>query len=58
MLGRWPGLANDALEEGADLAVVTDYRTVLAELLVGHMGLADPGLVFPGFDAAPVSLWR
>ena len=58
MLGRWPGLSNDALEEGADLAVVTDYRTVLAELLVGHMGLADPGLVFPGFDAAPVSLWR
>ncbi len=58
MLGRWPGLANDELEEGADLAVVTDYRTVLAELLTGHMGLADPGLVFPGFDAAPVGLWR
>ena len=48
MVGAWPGLANEALEEGADLAVVTDYRDVLAELLTGHMGLADPGRVFPG----------
>lgn len=58
MLGHWPGLANDSLEEGADLAVVTDYRAVLAELLSGHMGLADPAAVFPGFDAAPVGLWQ
>ena len=36
MVGRWPGLANEALEEGADLAVVTDYRTVLAEVLTGE----------------------
>jgi uncharacterized protein (DUF1501 family) len=57
MVGRWPGLANDALEEGADLAVVTDYRAVLAELLSGHMGLADPSAVFPGFQAQPLGLW-
>jgi uncharacterized protein (DUF1501 family) len=57
MAGRWPGLANEALEEGADLAVVTDYRDVLAELLSGHMRLADSGAVFPGYKAAPVGLW-
>lgn len=57
MVGRWPGLTNDVLEEGADLAVVTDYRTVLAELLTKHMKLADPALVFPGFDAKPAGLW-
>jgi hypothetical protein len=57
MVGRWPGLANEALEEGADLAVVTDYRDVLAELLYGHMRLADSGAVFPGYKAAPVGLW-
>jgi uncharacterized protein (DUF1501 family) len=57
MLGRWPGLANEALEEGADLAVVTDYRAVLAELLTGHMRLADPGAVFPGFQPQPLGLW-
>jgi uncharacterized protein (DUF1501 family) len=57
MVGRWPGLANADLEEGADLAVVTDYRDVLAELLSGHMRLADPSLVFPGHAAAPLGLW-
>jgi uncharacterized protein (DUF1501 family) len=57
MLGRWPGLANDALEEGADLAVITDYRAVLAELLTGHMRLADPQVVFPGFQPQALGLW-
>jgi uncharacterized protein (DUF1501 family) len=57
MLGHWPGLQNEALEEGADLAVVTDYRTVLAELLKGHMGLDNPEQVFPGFAASPLGLW-
>jgi uncharacterized protein (DUF1501 family) len=57
MLGRWPGLANDALEEGADLAVVTDYRAVLAELLSGHMRLPDPEAVFPGFQPQALGLW-
>jgi uncharacterized protein (DUF1501 family) len=57
MLGHWPGLANDALEEGADLAVVTDYRAVLAELLSGHMQLSDAESVFPGFQAQTLGLW-
>jgi uncharacterized protein (DUF1501 family) len=57
MVGRWPGLANDVLEEGADLAVITDYRDVLTELLSGHMRLSDPRLVFPGHTASPLGLW-
>ncbi len=57
LLGRWPGLANAALEEGADLAVTTDYRAVLAEVLAGHMGLRDAGTVFPGLTAEPVGLY-
>lgn len=57
MVGRWPGLANEVLEEGADLAVVTDYRTVLCEVLAGHMGLADVGAVFPGFKPQSLGLW-
>jgi uncharacterized protein (DUF1501 family) len=56
MLGQWPGLANEALEEGADLAVTTDYRSVLAELLTGHMRLADPQAVFPGFQRQTLGL--
>ncbi len=57
MLGLWPGLQNAALEEGADLAVATDYRSVLAELLTGHMATPDLAAIFPGFAAAPVGLW-
>ena len=57
MLGQWPGLANEALEEGADLAVTTDYRAVLAELLTGHMRLAEPEAVFPAFRPQPLGLW-
>ncbi len=57
MVGKWPGLANEHLDEGADLAVATDYRHVLSELLTGHMGLADPALVFPGFTAERLGIW-
>ena len=57
LLGNWPGLSNAALEEGADLAVTTDYRDVLAELLVSHMGLADPSIVFPGLTPQPLGLF-
>ena len=58
MLGRWPGLTNDVLEEGADLAVTTDYRSVLAELMTGHMKADDLSTVFPGFAMpAPLGLW-
>jgi len=49
MLGRWPGLANDALDSGADLAITTDYRQVLSELMSGAMGFADNAALFPGF---------
>jgi uncharacterized protein (DUF1501 family) len=52
MLGQWPGLANAALDDGADLAITTDYRHVLAEVMARHMG-ADPGVVFPGFQPEP-----
>ena len=57
LLGRWPGLSNPALEEGADLAVTTDYRDVLAEVLVSHLGLGDPAVVFPGLAASPPGLF-
>jgi uncharacterized protein (DUF1501 family) len=57
LLGRWPGLANQALDEGADLAVTTDYRDVLSEVLTGHMGLTDVGSVFPGLARSPLGLY-
>lgn len=50
MFGAWPGLANGDLDEGADLAITTDYRTVLAELMAKHMGFVDHKKLFPEFQ--------
>jgi uncharacterized protein (DUF1501 family) len=47
MYGRWPGLNPDQLDERADLAITTDYRRVLAEVLKSRMGVAEPDKFFP-----------
>ncbi len=57
--GKWPGLEREQLFEGRDLAVTTDYRAVLSELIRGHLGNKDLGSVFPGYQAAdPLGLLR
>jgi uncharacterized protein (DUF1501 family) len=48
--GKWPGLAQDQLYEGRDLALTTDFRDVFAELLVQHLMLKNPAPVFPGYN--------
>lgn len=52
--GEWPGLEKEQLFEGRDLAVTTDFRTVLSELVRGHLGRNDLTSVFPGFKPGPV----
>lgn len=47
--GEWPGLAAEQLFEGRDLAVKTDFRDVLADVLTGHMKARDLSPVFPDF---------
>jgi uncharacterized protein (DUF1501 family) len=57
--GKWPGLEPEQLYEGRDLAVTTDFRAVLSELLSGHLGTANLSQVFPGFQAgAPLELLK
>jgi uncharacterized protein (DUF1501 family) len=48
--GRWPGLQQEHLYEGRDLAVTTDFRQVLSEAVYQHLGNKDLDKVFPGFD--------
>jgi uncharacterized protein (DUF1501 family) len=48
--GRWPGLDSSQLYEGRDLAVTTDFRSVLGEAVSQHLGNRDLTTVFPGFD--------
>lgn len=59
--GSWPGLAENQLDPTGDLAITTDYRTVLGEVLTRHMALpaSDLGQVFPGFSMpSPLGLIR
>jgi uncharacterized protein (DUF1501 family) len=46
--GRWPGLDPSQLYESRDLALTTDFRTVLGEALY-HLGNKNLPQVFPGF---------
>jgi uncharacterized protein (DUF1501 family) len=46
--GRWPGLANEQLNEGRDLAVTTDFRQVLGEVVAKSIGANNLELAFPG----------
>lgn len=48
--GRWPGLAREQRHDGRDLAITTDFRSVFAEVVRSHLGLADTRSVFPGFS--------
>lgn len=56
--GEWPGLDDAALHDGRDLAVVTDYRTVLAQICERHLRLSDADLlkVFPDMPRQPKAL--
>jgi uncharacterized protein (DUF1501 family) len=47
--GRWPGLAREQRFDGRDLAVTTDFRSVFAEVVRGHLSVTDTRTIFPGF---------
>jgi len=51
--GKWPGLSPDHLNEGRDLALTTDFRSVLGEVISGHLGSSNLRTVFPGFENSP-----
>jgi uncharacterized protein (DUF1501 family) len=57
--GKWPGLEQEQLFEGRDLAVTTDFRAVLGELVTGHLGQKNLAQVFPGYQPGdPLGLLR
>ena len=49
--GKWPGLEREQLYEGRDLALTTDFRTVLSEIIDRRLGNRNLRAVFPGFAA-------
>jgi uncharacterized protein (DUF1501 family) len=48
--GNWPGLKDDQLYEGRDLALTTDFRDVFGEIATRHLGSKDTKSVFPGYS--------
>ncbi|MEU8231517.1 DUF1501 domain-containing protein [Actinoplanes sp. NPDC048967] len=55
--GRWPGLADRYLVDG-DLAVTTDYRAVIGEVLHKRCGLANTRSVFPNVRSTTSGVFR
>jgi uncharacterized protein (DUF1501 family) len=50
--GDWPGLKNDQLYEGRDLALTTDFRDVFGEIATKHLGAPNLKAVFPGYTGS------
>jgi uncharacterized protein (DUF1501 family) len=49
LFGRWPGLK--ALDQGQDLEITTDFRSVLGEIVHRRLGNPYLGRVFPGLTS-------
>ena len=47
--GDWPGLKSEQLYEGRDLALTTDFRSVLAEIAKRHLRSGNLLQLFPGY---------
>lgn len=58
MYGRWDGIHQNALYEGRDLPVTTDFRAVLSSVIGEHMNLSRAQLeyIFPEFKQTDNSL--
>ncbi|OZH54616.1 hypothetical protein AFK68_09820 [Hydrocoleum sp. CS-953] len=50
--GQWPGLDESELFQGRDLAVTTDFRSVISSVLQQHLGMERSQIsrVFPGYS--------
>jgi uncharacterized protein (DUF1501 family) len=47
--GQWPGLSQEQLVGPGDLAVTTDYRDILAEILLHRLNNPNLAEIFPGY---------
>ena len=53
---RWPGLNPDQLWEGRDLAVTTDFRSVIGSTIAGQFGIPQQTVasLIPGYQFDPM----
>jgi uncharacterized protein (DUF1501 family) len=53
--GKWPGLQPEQLNDSRDLALTTDFRDVLGEMVMTHLGNQSLKQVFPGYAGGPAN---
>jgi uncharacterized protein (DUF1501 family) len=58
VIGNFPGIHPDALYEGRDLPVTTDFRSVFCELAGKHLGIRDDAALFPGWAGRRMPIVR
>lgn len=56
VIGDWPGLAVEQLQQRRDLQHTTDFRDVLVEAAVRHLGNPHTSHLMPGHDHQPVGI--
>lgn len=56
--GELPSLDPDALYEGRDLPVTTDFRSVFTEVAGHQLGIRQDSSIFPGWDGPRLPLFR
>jgi uncharacterized protein (DUF1501 family) len=56
--GRWPGLEGEWLVGPGDLAITTDYRDVLGELVGRRLGNPQLDTIFPGHTVRALGVTR
>jgi uncharacterized protein (DUF1501 family) len=56
--GGVPRLRTEELEEGRDLPVRVDFRSVFSEVAALHLGLTNAEDLFPGWEGSRMELFR
>lgn len=56
--GKVEPLAIENLEDGRDLAVTTDFRSVFSEVASRHLQIRDNDTLFPGFEGKRIGVMR
>jgi uncharacterized protein (DUF1501 family) len=58
VLGDMQPLAVENLEDGRDLAVTTDFRSVFSEVADKHLKISNDKVLFPGWEGTSIGVMR
>ena len=56
--GEWPGMRDGQLVGPGDLAVTTDYRDVLSEILVKRLNNPATTEIFPEYEPRALNIMK